>query len=133
MLWRNITMNIDDKITKQLEDEASEIDRILANENKGLTSLLNAGLKGPMRPWFIVANIIIAINFLALVYAVYSFFTQSPSEQLFWGILSVMSFQFHIAAKTWLFNEMNRSLLMRELKRLEVVIAESCQAAKEKS
>lgn len=126
-------MNIDDKITKQLEDEASEIDRILANENKGLTSLLNAGLKGSMRPWFIVANIIIAINFLALVYVVYSFFTQSSSEQLFWGILSVMSFQFHIAAKSWLFNEMNRSLLMRELKRLEVVIAEYCQAAKEKS
>jgi hypothetical protein len=86
-----------------------------------------------MRPWFIITNIIIAINFLALVYAVYSFFTQPPSEQLFWGILSVMSFQFHIAAKSWLFNEMNRSLLMRELKRLEVVIAESCQAAKEKS
>jgi hypothetical protein len=126
-------MNIDDKITKQLEDEASEIDRILANENKGLTSLLNAGLKGSMRPWFIVTNIIIAINFLALVYAIYSFFTQSPPEQLFWGILSVMSFQFHIAAKSWLFNEMSRSLLMRELKRLEVVIAESCQAAKEKS
>ncbi len=126
-------MNIDNKITKQLEDEASEIDRILANENKGLTSLLNAGLKGSMRPWFIVANIIIAINFLALVYAVYSFFTQPTSEQLFWGILSVMSFQFHIAAKSWLFNEMNRSLLMRELKRLEVVIAEYCQAAKEKS
>ena len=58
-------MNIDDKITKQLEDEASEIDRILANENKGLTSLLNAGLKGSMRPWFIVTNIIIAINFFS--------------------------------------------------------------------
>jgi hypothetical protein len=39
-------------------------------------------------------------------------------------VLALFSFQFHIAAKSWLYNEMNRSSLTREIKRLEVAIIE---------
>ncbi|MEC8325541.1 MAG: DUF6768 family protein [Pseudomonadota bacterium] len=115
-------MNIDERIVKQLDADSAEIDRILAEQNNGLGALLNAGLKGAMRPWFILVNVLVLINFLGLAYLVYQFFTQTADTQLFWGVLAIFSFQFHIAAKSWLYNEMNRSSLMREIKRLEVAI-----------
>ena len=115
-------MNIDERIVKQLDADSAEIDRILAEQNNGLGALLNAGLKGAMRPWFILVNVLVLINFLGLAYLVYQFFTQAADAQLFWGILAIFSFQFHIAAKSWLYNEMNRSSLMREIKRLEVAV-----------
>lgn len=115
-------MNIDERIVKQLDADSAEIDRILAEQNNGLGALLNAGLKGAMRPWFISVNVLVLINFLGLAYLVYQFFTQAADAQLFWGVLAIFSFQFHIAAKSWLHNEMNRSSLMREIKRLEVAV-----------
>jgi len=117
-------MNIDEKILKRLESDSAEIDRILATENNGLGSLLKAGLKGAMRPWFILVNVLVLVNFVALIYLAYQFFTQPADAQIFWGVLALFSFQFHIAAKSWLYNEMNRSSLTREIKRLEVAIIE---------
>ncbi|AIY64477.1 DUF6768 family protein [Pseudoalteromonas piratica] len=117
-------MNIDEKILKRLESDSAEIDRILATENNGLGSLLKAGLKGAMRPWFILVNVLVLVNFVALIYLAYQFFTQPVDAQIFWGVLALFSFQFHIAAKSWLYNEMNRSSLTREIKRLEVAITE---------
>ena len=118
-------MNIDEKIAKQLNDDAAEIDRILASENKELSNLLNAGLKGPMRPWFILVNLLVLVNCVALGFSGYQFFTQAGEQQLFWGVLMIVSFQFHIAAKSWLYNEMTRSSLIREIKRLEVAITDT--------
>ena len=85
-------MNIDEKIAKRLSDDAAEIDRILAAENKGLVGMLNAGLKGPMRPWFILVNLLVLINCIALVFSGYQFFTQAGEQQLFWGVLLIVSF-----------------------------------------
>ena len=115
-------MNIDEKIMKQLTADSAEIERILESQNNGLSALLSAGFQGAMRPWFILVNVLVILNFIALVYVVFQFFTQPVEGQLFWGILAVFSFQFHIAAKSWLYNEMNRSSLMREIKRLEVAV-----------
>ena len=117
-------MNIDERIIKQLDADTAEIDRILAEQNNGLSALLSAGLKGAMRPWFILVNVLVLINFVGLIYLVYQFFTQAVDAQLFWGVLTILSFQFHIAAKSWLYNEMNRSSLMREIKRLEVTVTD---------
>lgn len=125
-------MNIDERIAKQLDADSAEIDRILAEQNNGLSALLNAGLKGAMRPWFILVNVLVLINFIGLVYLVYQFFSQSADAQLFWGMLAIFSFQFHIAAKSWLYNEMNRSSVIREIKRLEVAIS-NLQVLKNKS
>ena len=117
-------MNIDERIIKQLDADTAEIDRILAEQNNGLSALLSAGFKGAMRPWFILVNVLVLINFVGLIYLVYQFFTQAVDAQLFWGVLTILSFQFHIAAKSWLYNEMNRSSLMREIKRLEVTVTD---------
>lgn len=125
-------MNIDERIAKQLDADSAEIDRILAEQNNGLSALLNAGLKGAMRPWFILVNVLVLINFIGLVYLVHQFFSQSADAQLFWGMLAIFSFQFHIAAKSWLYNEMNRSSVIREIKRLEVAIS-NLQVLKNKS
>ncbi len=117
-------MNIDDKIKQQLKSEADEIDRILATENKGLFSMMNDGFKGSLRPWFILVNVITVLNSILLIYCGYQFFTASSTNMMFWGIVMLLSFQFQVAAKQWLMSEVNRSNLMREIKRVELAVAE---------
>jgi len=123
-------MNIDDKIIKELSDDAAEIDRILAKKDESLFSMLESSFKGSMRRWFILINVIIIMNTVALVWCMYQFFTVSTDIQTFWGILFIASLQFQIAAKQWVSNEMNRGSLVRELKRVELAIAELAEKLK---
>jgi len=123
-------MNIDDKIKKELSDDAAEIDRILAKKDESLFAMLESSFKGSMRRWFILINVIIIMNTVALVWCMYQFFTVSTDIQTFWGILFIASLQFQIAAKQWVSNEMNRGSLVRELKRVELAIAELAEKLK---
>lgn len=117
-------MNIDEKIKKELESEAVDLDRILQHEDAGLFSMLRNGLKGSMRIWFIVVNAVTIVVSMALLWCAYQFFTVASGEQLYWGVLFVVSLQAQIALKQWLFDEMRRSSLMREIKRIELSVAE---------
>ncbi len=117
-------MNIDEQIKKELESEAAQIDSILAQQDKGLSSMLVSGFKGSMRRWFILINIVTVIISIALLYCGYQFFTAMPDTQLFWGVLFITSLQLQISLKQWLSNEMNRSSLVREIKRIELAVAD---------
>ncbi|SFB79847.1 DUF6768 family protein [Pseudoalteromonas denitrificans] len=117
-------MTIDSKIKKELENDAAEIDKILAQENGGLTSMLASGFKGSMRRWFVLINIVTVIISAALLWCAYQFFTVDSELQTFWGILLIVCLQLQVATKQWLFNEMSRSSLIREIKRVELAVSE---------
>lgn len=118
-------MTIDSKIKQQLEDESAEIDRILNNQDdEGLLPMLASGFKGSMRKWFILINVITLLITGALFWCGYQFFIAESETQLFWGVLFIVCFQIQISAKQWIANEMNRSSLMREIKRLELAVCE---------
>lgn len=118
-------MTIDSKIKQQLEDESAEIDRILNNQDdEGLLPMLASGFKGSMRKWFILINVITLLITGALFWCGYQFFIAESETQLFWGVLFIVCFQLQISAKQWIANEMNRSSLMREIKRLELAVCE---------
>lgn len=117
-------MNIDSKIKKELETEAEEIDRILAQDDGGLPAMLHSGFKGSMRRWFVLLNIVSFAIFAAMIWCGYQFFTVAPDGQVFWGVWLLICLQFLISTKQWLFNEMGRSSLIREIKRVELAVAE---------
>ncbi len=117
-------MNIDSKIKQELENESAEIDRILSQENEGLISMLQSSIKGGMKRWFILINIITIIITVGLIYCGYQFFTQPLDSQTYWGVLTILCLQLQIGTKQWIYNEMGRNSVIREVKRVELAIAE---------
>jgi len=116
-------MNIDEKIKRELENEASEIDQILLDD-QGLFDMVRASFTGGMRRWVILMNVIIMLVSAVMVWTGYRFFTSSITDDyIFWGVCLLISAHAQIAMKQWIFMEMNRSSLMREIKRVEVAVA----------
>jgi hypothetical protein len=117
-------MNIDSKIKQELESESAEIDRILAQEEGGLVPMFQSGFKGSMKRWFILINIVTFIIAAGTFWCGYNFFNAGTDQQVFWGILSLACLQMLSSTKQWIFSEMSRSGLVRELKRVELSVAE---------
>ena len=116
-------MSIDQHIKSELENESAEIDRILATDN-GISSMLAGGLRGGLRRWFLVANLAAIMISVALVFCGYQFVVASTTESsIFWGILMVLALQMQIGVKQWIWQEMSRNSMMREIKRVELSVS----------
>jgi hypothetical protein len=115
-------MNIDQRIKAELEQESAEIDRILAHDTS-MRGMLAGGLKGGLGRWFLIANLAALAVTVFFVWCGYHFFTDAPDQQVFWGVLFLLGVQLQIAIKQWLWQEMQRSTVMREVKRVELAVA----------
>ncbi|WP_444996650.1 DUF6768 family protein [Aliikangiella sp. IMCC44359] len=116
-------MNIDEKIKQELETEQREFDDIIG-EKQGLWDLAFSPLKGGLRGWFIAVNIITLVVTGFMFWTGYEFFiAKQINNQIFWGVCFLMTLNAQIALKQWVWMEMNRGSLMREVKRVEVAIA----------
>lgn len=115
-------MNIDDKITQALNAEAKRLEPFLIDD-KGLFSRLLPIFRGGMRRWVWLVNGLILLTSGLMFWSAYEFFSAEQSEQhVFWGVCLVIALQMQIGMKNWLFMEMNRDSLMRELKHLEIIL-----------
>lgn len=115
-------MNIDERIKKELESENEQLDKILAHE-PGLFNQVAGIFKGSMKGWVIMVNISIMIVTGLMFWSGYEFFTaQNVDDRIFWGVLVVVTLTAQVSLKEWLFSEMRRNTLMREIKRLELSI-----------
>jgi|GEM_PF-426558 len=117
-------MNLDEKIKQELENEAKELDKILAHE-PGIFKMLANAYKGALGRWMILVSIVTFLVTLLLFWAGYQFFfvTELSYEQkLYWGLVMVFVSMLQIAMKMWTFMEMNRQSTNREIKRQEVSI-----------
>lgn len=115
-------MNIDQRIKAELEQESAEIDRILAHDTS-MTGMLAGGLKGGLGRWFLIANMAALAATVFFVWCGYRFFTGPAEAQVFWGVLFLFGVQLQIAIKQWLWQEMQRNAVMREVKRVELAVA----------
>ncbi|WP_158968870.1 DUF6768 family protein [Paraglaciecola sp. L3A3] len=113
-------MNIDEKIKKELSDQALEIDSILAEE-KGITDFVLGSVRSSLKGWFILVNIVILLVSVVLVWSGYEFFTaQDTQQQIFWGVCFIATLIVQVAGKQWIWAEMSRASTIREIKRLEL-------------
>lgn len=116
-------MNFDEKIKHELENEAAEIDKIMLDD-QGLFDMLIGSFNGGLRRWIILMNIITLVVTGLMVWSGYRFYIAIEiNEQILWGVSALFALNMQIALKQWLWMEMNRSSLMREIKRVELAVS----------
>lgn len=116
-------MSLDKRIKDELESEAETIDEIL-NDKQGLFDLVAGSFKSGLGAWVWAVNIIILGVTGLMIWSGYEFFTAFKSEdQMFWGFCTIIAVMAQIALKQWVWMEMNRSSLLREIKRVEIAVA----------
>ncbi len=117
-------MNLDDKIKQALQMDTEEMERVLSKE-KGLYTRLLSIFRGSMRRWNIFGMVLATITAGLMVWSGYHFFISgSLDERLFWGVLSIAFWTGVMGIKIWFWLEMNRYSSSREIKRLELAIAQ---------
>lgn len=123
--------DIDEKIQRELQGEASAIDELLAQEG-GLPDMVAAAFKGGMRRWVWITSVITLVATVLMFWTGYEFYiAENTDDRIFWGIWFLASATVQIALKQWQWMEMNRSNLMREIKRLELAVATLAKRGKQ--
>ncbi|MET1257309.1 DUF6768 family protein [Aliikangiella maris] len=117
-------MNIDERIKQELAKERQTFDSQLPEE-QGLFALIAGPLKSRLRFWYIIVNIITFIVTIIMFWTGYQFFVmEQESGLVFWGICFLLAVNCQIALKQWIWMEMNRRSILREIKRVELSIQE---------
>jgi len=115
-------MNIDEKIRQQLESEQIDVDNIMADE-QGLFSMLFRVYRGNLAGWTILMTVVTLVIFVAAVYCGFRFVTLDTAvEKIHWGLFMLLAVIAVGLSKLWIFMEMNRASLLREIKRLEIAV-----------
>ncbi|ALU41856.1 MULTISPECIES: DUF6768 family protein [Pseudoalteromonas] len=113
-------MNLDKEISKALQQEQNQIDPILAQE-KGLFTMLGNVYQGNTRFWVILASISALLITIGFVYSGYRFYIATAvMDQVFWAVWFITGLLVQIATKLWIFMEMNRQSVLREIAHLAV-------------
>ena len=117
--------SIDDKIKQALSDEYQELisenDKIDANPFKQVS----AGLKGKMG-WMYIGVIILGTLITAMsIYSIYSFYHETEIKSLIgWGVTIIVTILLTQITKMWLWSELGRNRIIREIKILELQLAQ---------
>lgn len=120
-------MNIDEQIRQSLKEQARAEDDILVPE-RGLFGLLANAFTGSMRRWVWFSNLLAVIASVLLFWCAWGFFTSDlTDDRLYWGVCFVVTVQVQSMLKMWIFQEMNRASLMREIKRVELLLVKSAE------
>ncbi|UTW54488.1 DUF6768 family protein [Kordiimonas sp. SCSIO 12610] len=114
--------SIDERIKAELEAEAKEIDAMVASDD-GLPGMLANSFKGGMRRWVWLINVVTFAITMVMFWTIYEFwFAPTLDDRVFWGMWVLLTALMQSMAKMWMFNEMNRQSLLREIKRLELAL-----------
>lgn len=117
-------MNLDDKIKQALQMDNKEIEEVLSKET-GLFSQLTGVFRGNMRFWNIFGMVLAVATAVLMFWSGYHFFiSENMDERLFWGILLLAFWTGTMGLKIWFWLEMNRNATSREIKRLELAVAQ---------
>ena len=117
--------SIDDKIKQALSDEynqlISENDKIDANPFKQM----RIGFKGKMGWMYIMVIAFGALMTLLSIYAIYSFYHETEMKSLIgWGVTIIVTVLLTQITKMWYWSELGRNRVIREIKMLELQLAQ---------
>lgn len=115
-------MNIDQKIKQELDNEAAEMDKVLETE-QGLFGLVQNIWHGRLRWWVLFTNVFVMVFTAAMAWTGYEFFTAIDTQAtVFWGVWFILCVFAQAMLKLWLFMQMDRYSILREIKRQEMAI-----------
>lgn len=117
-------MNLDDKIKEALQMDAKEVEIVLSKED-GLFIQLFGLFRGNMKIWNIFGMVLAVVTAVLMFWSGYHFLiSESLDERLFWGVLLLAFLIGTMGIKIWFWLEMNRNATHREIKRLELAVAQ---------
>jgi hypothetical protein len=116
-------MNEDQELQQQIARQHAELNKLM-REEQGLPALLAAGLRGGMSLWMKVAYVIAVLLAVAIFYCGYRFFSAPATDQLYWGMLLLLSIQLQVGTKLWIWLESQRAGTLRELKKVQLALAQ---------
>jgi hypothetical protein len=117
--------SIDDKIKQALSDEYNQLinenDKIDANPFKQMS----IGFKSKMG-WMYISVIIFGLLMtLMSIYSIYSFYHETEIKSLIgWGVTIIVTILLTQITKMWYWSELGRNRVIREIKILELQIAQ---------
>ncbi len=117
--------SIDDKIKQALSDEYQELisenDKIDAN----IFKQMGAGFKSKMG-WIYISGIILGVLITAMsIYSIYSFYHETEVKSLIgWAVAIIITVLLTQIMKLWIWSEMSSNRVIREVKILELQLAQ---------
>jgi magnesium-transporting ATPase (P-type) len=117
--------SINEQIKQALSDEYNQIikenDKIDANPFRQM----GAGFNGKMKWMYILVMIITFIFAMLMLYSIYEFYHETEIKSLIgWGISIVVFGLFTQVSKMWYWSELGRNRIIREIKLLELQVAQ---------
>lgn len=117
--------SIDEKIKQALSEEYQEIikenDKIDANPFKQMS----AGFKGKMAWMYVLVMLFSTAFAFMMFYSIYQFYYETDIKTLIgWGVAIIVFGLVTQMAKMWLWSEMGRNRIIREIKLLELQLAQ---------
>lgn len=111
--------NDDAFLTKAMRSEGYE-----AFEEEGIFKQMLGTVRG-RNAWMGVLSFVYTFIFaIIMFYALYRFFTSEATKDIaFWGVIAVLTAVAVSQLKMWLFIQMQRNTILRELKRMELQMA----------
>lgn len=117
-------MNLDDKIKEALQMDAKEVEIVLSKED-GLFIQLFGLFRGNMKIWNIFGLVLAVVTAVLMFWSGYHFLiSKGLDDRLFWGVLLLAFLIGTMGIKIWFWLEMNRNATHREIKRLELAVAQ---------
>ena len=115
--------NIDDEIRAVLSaEDMDELERLTGEQ--GLFDLIGDSFRSKMRYWIILLWTYSVVAFAGAVWATVRFLQASePREMALWAGLWLILVLAIMLAKIWYWMEVNKNVVVRELKRVELQIA----------
>lgn len=110
-------MKFEQKIKHDLEQQAKELDALMADSNT-LGGYLKLGFNSQMGWLMTIGYALAIVCSIVLIYCGYRFFTAPTSDQLFWGVCFIISVQVQVTTKLWIYMQTNRIYLSKELRLL---------------
>lgn len=126
-------MSIDDRIRKELEGEANDIDELLV-DRQGMLELAGGAFKGGLGRWMVLVSVLIFLASAALVWTGYRFYVaETVDERVFWGVWFIISGSAQVNMKQWTWMEARRVSTLREIKRVEIAVDRLASAIRGKA
>lgn len=116
-------MSDNDKFEHELNEQSAELKRMM-REDQGLTDYLKSGFSSRLGWVMKVAYVLATVLTVLIFWTGYEFFTAAPDRQLFWGVLLIVVFNAQVATKMWIFLETGRNQTAKEIRRMEVRLAQ---------
>lgn len=116
--------DIDDRIRGALDEDDRAFLASL-DQGRGLFTQIGDTMSGPLGGWAMMGTVIAALLGIFILYAVWQLFhVTEPRPLILWATGTLAALVAQGFLKQWFFSRMNMFTVLRELKRLQLQVAE---------